>query len=122
MGNITCRRLQDKNVVWFGSIGADDEGKKITADDFAKQQEAVAQSLTQNLLVLQHELWYDIYAGLPLYDKIKSKVEVDAIVARIILSNVNALEIISFNSSVVNHKYNCTAQILTTFGSIDIII
>lgn len=122
MGNITCRRLQDKNVVWFGSIGTNDEGKKIVANDFAKQQEAVAQSLTQNLLVLQYELWYDIYAGLPLYDKIKSKVEVDAIVARIILSNSNVLEIIRFKSDAVNRKYTCNVQILTIFGSTDIII
>lgn len=100
-----CRNSIDKNIVWFGSYGIED-GKAKKADNFVENEKAVAQSLKQKLSVIQGELWYHINYGLPLYNKVKSKGVLDAVILGILEDHPSVKKIVSFESSIVNHKYN----------------
>lgn len=122
-----CRRIINGEVVWFNSLGLDQskpttnkEGQTIypaiKADNFSDTQQAVADSLTQRLSVLKKELWYKMQYGLPLFDKIKSKVFMDSEITSIILSHPDVRRIEKFNSTIVNKKYTFTCQIVSKYG------
>ncbi len=121
-----CRRIYKGNVVWFGSYGKnnDDTARFFAAgnkhDNYSDNQEAVADSLTQRLSVIQKELWYATSYGLPLFEKTRSKATVDATVADIIMQHPDVVSILSFSSEVVNHKYSCSVSIQSTFGVVDV--
>ena len=116
-----CRTIIDGNVVWFGSQGIDDNtGRAIRADNYSEGQQAVSSSLTQRLSVLKRELWYKIDFGLPLFDKIKSKAIIDSNVIATITSNEDVVRIESFESSLVDKVYSCSAKIMTKYGLIDL--
>ena len=121
-----CRRIVDGNVVWFGSKGKQANGHaeffnpNDKHDNYADNQEAVADSLTQRLSVIQKELWYATSYGLPLFEKTRSKATVDATVADIITQHPDVVSILSFSSEVVNHKYSCSVSVQSTFGVVDV--
>ena len=84
-----CRNSIDKNIVWFGSYGIEEDGKakKVNGDfveNFVENEKAVAQSLKKKLSVIQGELWYHINYELPLYNKVKSKGVLDAVILGIL--------------------------------------
>ena len=125
-----CRRLKEdnniKNVVWFGSYGLNQDGtaKFYNANDkhdnYADEQAGVADALTQRLSVIRTELWHDITFGLPLLDKVKTKVIMDAAVAEIVLSNYNVVEIIEMTSKIVQHDYSAKIKVQSTYGVVTV--
>ena len=96
--------------------------KSIKAENFATKQHAVASSLTQKLSILRSELWYSINYGMPLLEKQKSKLTIDSFISSVVLDHDDVVKILSFSSSVTNHKYSCNMQILSTYGEIDLTI
>ena len=129
---MNCRRIKtwiDENgnkrmdIVWFGSYGKNVDGtakffSETKHDNYATQQEAVANSLTQRLNVLKGELWYAINYGIPLIDKLKSKTTLDAFVATTISSHPNVVNILEFTSSIKNRKYSCNVRIMSEYGAL----
>ena len=126
-----CRQIVNGEVVWFGSIGLDKEnattdknGKTIypalKETTFVDKQSAVASSLTQRLSVIKRELWYKMSYGLPLFDKIKSKVFMDSEVTNIILDHPDVLRIENFSSHIIDKKYTFDCQIVTKYGNLDL--
>ena len=128
---MNCRRIKRENgkniVVWFGSYGINNDGTakfynvNNKHDNISIEQEAVADSLTQRLSVIEGELWYSINEGLPLLERIKSKVELDASVTEIILGHPNVSSITSFESQLTNnHDYSARIEIETKYGLIEL--
>lgn len=112
-----CRNSIDNNIVWFKSYGIDEEGKAKKVDEnFVENEKAVAQSLKQKLSVIQGELWYHINYGLPLYNKVKSKGVLDAVILGILEDHPSVKKIINFKSSIVNHKYTFTFTVNTIYN------
>lgn len=119
-----CRKLVRNedgfDVVWFNSAGMNVSKRKTNDENFATEQQYVADDLTQKLLVLKNELWYAIQYGVPLFDKIKSKVKMDSFVASTIMSQPDVIKILKFNSSLNNGVYHVDVSILSSFGNINI--
>lgn len=126
-----CRRIKKENqnnlLVWFGSYGKNQDGTakffntKDKHDNFADEQEGLVDGLTQELSILQGELWYDINFGLPLLEKTKDKNEIDAIILELLLSHRDVEEILSFSSEITQeHHYSAMMSIKSTFGIINI--
>lgn len=113
-----CRKLQEQNLVWFNSSGLNPNGTKISAQNFSEGPDATKDSLTQRLKILRGELWYAITYGIPLTEKIKSKVAIDSHVLSVVSSHIDVLEVIKFESSMVGTKYTSTFTARTTFGNI----
>ena len=91
-----CRNSIDKNIVWFKSYGIEEDGKAKKVDEnFVENEKAVAQSLKQKLSVIQGELWYHINYGLPLYNKVKSKGVLDAVILGILEDHPSVKKIIN---------------------------
>ena len=112
-----CRNSIDKNIVWFKSYGIEEDGKAKKVDEnFVENEEAVAQSLKQKLSIIQGELWYHINYGLPLYNKVKSKGVLDAVILGILEDHPSVKKIINFKSSIVNHKYTFTFTVNTIYN------
>ena len=112
-----CRNSIDKNIVWFKSYGIEEDGKAKKVDEnFVENEKAVAQSLKQKLSVIQGELWYHINYGLPLYNKVKSKGVLDAVILGILEDHPSVKKIIDFKSSIVNHKYTFTFTVNTIYN------
>lgn len=112
-----CRNSIDNNIVWFGSYGIEEDGKaKKVKENFVENEKAVAQSLKQKLSVIQGELWYHINYGLPLYNKVKSKGVLDAVILGILEDHPSVKKIINFKSSIVNHKYTFTFTVNTIYN------
>ena len=112
-----CRNSIDKNIVWFKSYGIEEDGKAKKVDEnFVENEKAVAQSLKQKLSVIQGELWYHINYGLPLYNKVKSKGVLDAVILGILEDHPSVKKIINFKSSIVNHKYTFTFTVNTIYN------
>lgn len=135
-----CRRMkiwkdefgkEHRDIVWFGSYGVnkyrtakraneDYSTKFVAHDNYATEQEGVVNSLIQRLSVIQGELWWQMDYGLPLFSKIKSKALIDSAIVDITLEHTNVIEFTSFTSTLENHNYTCTFEVLTTFGSIEV--
>lgn len=96
--------------------------KSIRAENFATKRHAVASSLTQQLSILRAELWYSINYGMPLLEKQKSKLTIDSFISSVVLDHDDVVKILSFTSSVTNHKYSCNMQILSTYGEVNLMI
>lgn len=112
-----CRNSIDNNIVWFKSYGIEEDGKaKKVKENFVENEKAVAQSLKQKLSVIQGELWYHINYGLPLYNKVKSKGVLDAVILGILEDHPSVKKIINFKSSIVNHKYTFTFTVNTIYN------
>ena len=114
-----------KNVVWFGSMGINEDGTaKFVKEDKSSYEggkEGIAYSLTQRLSVIKGELWYNIKQGIPLFDKQRSKGIIDSYVIQTILKHEEVLSIVEFNSYIVNnHQYKCSLKCSTMYGEINI--
>ena len=127
-----CRRLKadngSKNVVWFGSYGRNLDGtakffnEANKHDNFADQQQGVADSLTQHLSVLRYELWYAMNYGLSLMDKRKTKSFFDAEAYEIIMQHPDVEGILEFESEKVGTRYIARVRIQSTFGVVNVTI
>ena len=119
-----CRPIVDDHFVWFNSKGIDENGKSIKyredGENFAENQDGVAQSLTQRLSVIRSELWYYIEHGIPLFDKIGSKVAMDIEVVSIIEQHPYVRAVDNFTSSIIDGKYSCNMTISTEFGNLEL--
>ena len=87
-------------------------------DNYSDKQQGVVDSLTQRLSVIRRELWYDVNYGLPLLDKQKSKVAIDAFIGKTVLAHPDVDSIKDFKSEIVNKMYTCSMKIITKYGEI----
>ena len=141
-----CRRIKTwkddnnvihKDIVWFGSYGvhADGTAKRYTnsdevndksqfvpQDNYATEQQGVADSLTQRLSVLKNELWYQMSYGLPLFEKYRSKGTIDAYVVLTVLSHPDVRSFTSFSSTLERNSYSCNFVVNTTYGKVSVSI
>lgn len=117
-----CRKIENGNIVWFGSAGKTADGRSKLATNFADKQEGVANSLTQRLSVIAGELWYNITYGLPLLEKVDSKTAIDATVSEIVLSHPDVTDITEFSSVVEGSKYSAKMTVETSFGDLELTI
>lgn len=110
----------------IGEVGKNIEGLKRTNffnpddkhDNYSDKQQSVADSLTQRLSVIRRELWYDVNFGLPLLDKQKSKVAIDAFIGKTVLAHPDVDSIQDFDSKIINKVYTCSMKIITKYGEI----
>lgn len=121
---LRCRPIVNNTFVFFNSAGKNEDGTSIKyqADgtSFAKDTDAVAQSLKQRLSIIKSELWYNELFGIPLFDKMKSKLEADIAVATIVEMHPDVKNINTFTSQIIDKTYSCNIQIDTQSGSLDI--
>ena len=103
-------------VVFFGSVGIDDNGHKIPAQEYVEGNEAVAASLIQRLTVIKGELWYNIQEGLPLFDKGVTITSMDAYVIKTIMKHPDVINISTFESHLVGTTYHCYVDVITKYG------
>lgn len=89
-------------------------------DNYADKQQGVADSLTQRLSVIKSELWYNVYYGLPLLDKLQTKFPLDAFVTKTVQEHPDVVSIKSFTSKVVDHRYTCAMIIQSKYGEIQL--
>lgn len=126
-----CRRLKTsengrKNIVWFGSYGVNSDGtakfysENDKHDNYGTEKEAVIDSLTQRLSVIKGELWYNVSAGLPLLEKYRKKGIIDAYVVTVVLKHPDVNDIIEFNSTQNNTKYECKFICDTIYGELEV--
>lgn len=121
-----------RKVVWFGSYGKNTDGssklvedyntsnKTLSTYNFDDGNKAITDSLIQKLSVIKNELWYNMNFGLPLCEKIKSKLEIDSKIIDVILSTTDVIGIEYFLSQIINKTYECSVTINTTFGNINL--
>lgn len=128
---MNCRRVKRVNgkniIVWFGSYGVNKDGTakfyniNDKHDNISTEQEGVADSLTQRLSVIEGELWYSITEGLPLLNKVKSKVELDATITEIIFGHSDVLEISTLESQINDKReYSAKITVETSYGEVTI--
>ena len=121
---LRCRAMKNGNVVFFNSIGKNEDGTAIkyseSGTSYSKEQQAVVDSLTQRLSVIKEELWYLPDYGVPILDKLRSKLQADLTIGNMIERHPDVVAIQSFSSDVINHKYICQAIIETTYGTVNI--
>ena len=127
-----CRRLKkvgDTNhLVWFGSYGKNENGtakfynENDKHDNYANKQQGVTDSLIQRLSVIREELWYNVGYGLPLLDKVKNKVEIDAAIMDIINSHPDVKSIKEFESTKTGSNYEATILVESIYGDIELVI
>ena len=127
-----CRRINPDNgmIVWFGvkDVIRNEAGENIAIfqdktnkhANYATGSEGVANSLRQRLSVLKHELWYDYNRGMPLPDKARSKVIVDAYIIQIILEHPDVIDIEGFESEQERNNYTCYFIVNTIYGQIEL--
>lgn len=117
-----CREIVNGNVVWFGSVGKDEEGNAIFAKSshtsYVEDKEGTAASLTQRLSVLKGELWYSMSYGLPLLDKMKTKAQMDIAILKIVNEHPDVKLVLNFSSQIINHHYSCAMIIVSKYGDI----
>lgn len=117
-----CRRMVDKNIIWFGSAGRDSLGKKIAENNYSYEKEAVAQSLRQKLSIIKGELWFNTNLGIPLLDTNKKDVVLDSYISSILMSQPDVISIKKFVSKQINHKYTCSFIVQTIYGDYELTI
>lgn len=137
-----CRRLKleydaagnilRRDIVWFGSYGINQDGTakfynpNNKHDNYATGKQAVADSLTQRLNVLQGELWYAVNTGFPLWEKHKNTNVLDIYITSTILKHPDVSEIIEFSSEITRkegqnyHIYSARVKIMTKYGELTI--
>lgn len=91
-------------------------GRKLPAQNYAFDGEAVKMSLIQRLSVIKGELWYKASYGLPLTDKIKNKNIYDSIVVDIITSHSGIANLIEYESYIENRQYRFKFKAMTIFN------
>lgn len=122
---LKCRPIINNTYVFFNSCGKDENGHAIRYRDdnnssFAENEEGVVQSLSQRLSIIKEELWYNTRYGIPLFDKMKSKVEADIAVASMIELHPDVKNIDDFTSQIIGKRYSCNVIINTKEGPLSI--
>ena len=121
-----CRRLKKvgntNHLVWFGSYGKNDDGtaKFYNPDDkhdnYADLQQGLCDDLVQRLSIIQTELFYAVEYGIPLFNKITKKAEIDIEVLDIIDSHPEVYSIMDFSSEIRGRTYSAQAVIQSAYG------
>lgn len=119
--NIVVDDNNRMNIVWFGSYGKNETHKR-SADTYVEGVDALISDVSQSLSCLQGELWYNIYAGLPLVEKYKSKAIIDSYICQVINDYDEVKYIESFTSTLNGRQYSCDISIYTIYGTLDISI
>ena len=128
------------SIAWFGSYGIDDEGKMIKAYNekeynknakanrqstininYDEDIDAITSSLNQKLRVIKGELWNHVNYGLPLFDKVKNKSIVDAVVIKEVLETKGVTNINEMISQKENTEYQLAIKINTIFGESNLV-
>lgn len=121
-----CRAIRNGNVAIFGSVGKNPDGTSIQA--IGNQQSydvftlGICSDLTQRLSVLKGELWYAATTGLPITDKVKSKMTLDLYVADTVTAHPDVIDVKNLSSSTENGRYTCTMTIETIYGDLTMAI
>ena len=139
-----CRKIVEengiKNIVWFGSYGKNQDGTakfagEVTSDvnkqygyedngkheNYSIEEQAICDSITQQLSIIRGELWYNINKGLPIFDKVKRKGFIDSYVVETTLNTKDVKSITSFKSEIENnHHYKANLNVLTKYGELAI--
>lgn len=136
----TRRMVKEGNkisIVWFGVKGVEkvenDDGTVSTKsifynennknDNYASGVEAVKNTLNEKLSVLKGELWTSPKFGVPLIDKVRNKGIIDAYIISIVSSVKEVIEIVGFESEIVDkNTYSAYLEINTSYGLISISI
>lgn len=114
------RNYINKNVVWFGSCGKDKNGNKIEAHNYESDVLGLISNLNMELSLLEGELWWDIYNGMPLLQKNRSKGIIDSYIIQELTSYGEIKEILKFNSKIENHSYKCELVVRSIYGNLKI--
>lgn len=93
---------------------------KIDDKNFVEKQEGVASSLNQLLSVIKSEIWYNISYGLPLYDKISTKFQIDAVILSIVNGHPEVITVDEFNSYLSGNSYHCDLTVESIYGQLKI--
>ena len=121
-----CRNIVNGDIVWFGSIGLNDDGTAIFANEehesYANDRDGTVASLTERLSVIKNELWYDMRYGIPLIDKVSSKAEMDVFIIQIVSEHPDVVSVTNFESKMIQHNYTCNMTINTIYGDISLSI
>ena len=96
--------------------------QKDSAENFVGEQSGVASALNQLLNIIRGELWFATNTGLPLFDKVSSKIQMDATVLQIVNSQEDVIAIKSFESYIQGHSYSCKIEIVSKYGDLTISI
>lgn len=84
--------------------------------------EDLAQRIQVRLRTFKGEWFMDNTVGVDWWGKVfgknRSKSSVDAIIQTEILKETDALQIINYNSSIVNRMFSCTFKVRTTNGAV----
>ena len=115
---LRCRAMKNNNVVFFNSVGKDETGRAVKAENYSSERQAVVDSLTQRLSVIKDELWYLPEYGIPLLDKLRSKLQADLVIGSMIERHPDVIAVQDFSSEIINHKYMCKAIIETSYGTV----
>lgn len=119
----------EKNMRLDPSVANDNNRKAVIRylskidrhDNYAKDLDAVAQSLRQNLSIIRGELWYNVDFGMPLTSSNLSKGILDSYVVDAILDNPYVYSIATFDSLVSNHHYKATFEANTIYGTAEVV-
>lgn len=103
-------------------VDLSDRPQFVPQDNYATEQQGVADSLTQRLSVLKNELWYQMNYGLPLFEKYRSKGTMDAYIVSTVLSHPDVRSFASFSSTLERNSYSCNFVVNTTYGEVSVII
>ena len=121
-----CRNIVDGTIVWFGSIGLNDDGTAKFANEdhtsYVDNTDGTVASLTERLSVIKNELWYDMRYGIPLIDKVSSKSEMDVFIIQIVSEHPDVVSVTNFESKMIQHNYSCNMTINTIYGDISLSI
>ena len=119
MLNLTASGLQNDEVI---KLIIYPYCVKIDAKSFVDGKEGTASSLSQLLSVIKREIWYRVSYGLPLYEKITTKVQMDSVVLTIINNHSEIVSISDFTSSISGHSYSAKVNAVSIYGPIQIVI
>lgn len=123
-----CRRIEDGELVFFGSKGkkedetvnpaqgaiTNSEGHYIDGS-YVGNIEGVQQSLAQRLLLLQRELPHFMSSGFPLASH-PTKPMLDAYLINVISQHPDVIAILNVDSIVTDYQYQCSVKIQTSYG------
>lgn len=111
-------RDENGNLILYkaaNKVEADKDGK---INSYINGRDAVSQSLTQRLSLLEGELYHYIRAGFPSFKKANKNI-LDSYVVKVILNHPEVKSISSYQSRVENRIYYMNADIVTIYGELD---
>ena len=117
-----CRAIRDGNVAMFGSVSLKPDGTSIQAignqQSYDIFQLGICSDLVQRLSVLKGELWYSSEYGLPITDKVKTKMMLDMYVADTVMAHPDVIDVKNLTSTTDKGTYSCTMTVETIYGDL----